>query len=161
MFFDKLDAFVVNENGTFAADGFGNEEGTRFGAGGGRVVETSGMELNEFHIGNGRAGPPTHGESVAGRRIRIGGIEVGFSATTGGENNARRGDGLDFVGLDFENVGPEDAVVGHRAKLAGGDEINGVVVFENGDVCSFAGSLDERGGDFASGGVFSVKDASV
>ncbi len=109
---DEGVAFFIDKDGAFASDGFGDEKGAGFGASGGGVVEAGGVELNEFHVGDGGSCAPGHGEAVAGGGVGVGGVEVGFAASSGGEDDAGCLDGHDFVGLGVEGVDAEDAVVG-------------------------------------------------
>jgi hypothetical protein len=60
----------------------------------------------------------------------------------------------------IEHVGSQHAVVG-ATKLALGDQVNDVVVFEQGNVRVLAGVLLQRCLDGASGGVGGVHDAPV
>lgn len=126
---DELVALLIDENRAFAADGFGDEKGAGFGAGGGGVVETGRVKLDELHVRDGGAGAPGHRKSVARRGVGVGGVEVSFSAAPGGENDTGRFDHADFVLFDIENIGAENAVIGDRAELARRDEIDGVVIF--------------------------------
>ncbi len=73
-------AFSVEELGAFAADGFGDEEG--FGVG---VIEAGGVELDEFHVADGEAGAPCHGDAVSCGDIGVGGVGIDFSETAGGQ----------------------------------------------------------------------------
>jgi hypothetical protein len=53
-------ALLVEEPGTFSADGFRDEERPCVG-----VVKAGGVELNELHVGDFRASPPGHGQAVS------------------------------------------------------------------------------------------------
>lgn len=88
VFLHEFVALFIAENTSLAADGLGNEEGACLGASGGGVEEAGGVELDEFHVGDGGAGAPCHGDAVSGGAIWVGGIEVDFAAATCGENDA-------------------------------------------------------------------------
>ena len=56
------------------------------------------MELVKFHICNPAAGPPGHGYTITGRRIRITGIQVNLASATTGEDYSG---GLEYLGMVF------------------------------------------------------------
>ena len=54
------------------------------------VVKAGRVELVELHIGDPAASAPGHGYAVAGRAVRITGIEVDFAGAAGGKNDKAR-----------------------------------------------------------------------
>ena len=74
------------------ADGFGDQERRRPG-----IVERRGMELDELHVGDRRAGPVRHRDAVARRDGRIGRVEIDLSQPAGGEHDDRREKRLDLA----------------------------------------------------------------
>src|SRR5438876_7021810 len=98
------------------------------------MVEAGGMELDEFHIGDGSAGAEGHGDAVAGRDVRVGGVEIDFAAAAGGQEGDRGGEGLDLAGGFVEHVSAETAVVASISESLTGEQVNGEVIFENLDV---------------------------
>ena len=133
MVFDELMSFRINELGSFAADGFRNKKGAGLRSSGTGVVEAGGVELDELHVGNGSPCAPSHSQPVAGRGIRVGRVEIGFSATTSGENDAVGAEDFNLLTSLIENVGTQHAVFGRRPELGGGDEVDGEMVFEEGE----------------------------
>ena len=158
---DEVFAFFVEEDGAFAADCFGDEEGACFGAGGAGVVEAGGVKLHELHVGNAGSNPPSHGDAVTGGGVGVGGVEVGFAAATTGEDDAVGAEDFDFAGGTDEDVGAEDAVFGDVSEFSGGEEVDREVFLEQGEVRGVASCFEKRGGDLVSGGVLGMKDAAL
>ena len=119
------------------------------------------MKLDELHVGNGRAGAPAERHAIAGGGVRIGGVEIDFAATAGGEDHAVGAEHPDLAGRFFQHIGAEHAVLGHRAEFAGGDEVDDEMILQQREVGSLAGRLDERARDLAAGGVLGMQDAAV
>ena len=76
------------QHAAFPAHGFGDEEGARFRAFRAGVEETGGMELHEFHVGDGGPRPPGHGYAVPRGGIIIGSVQIYAPAAAGGEQHA-------------------------------------------------------------------------
>ena len=119
------------------------------------------MKLNEFHVGDGSACAPGHGHSVASGGIRVGGIEVDFSATAGSQHDTVGAKDTDLAGFLFEGIDAQHAVIGYTAQFAGGDEFNGNVIREDGEAGSVASGFQKRGSDLMTGGVLGVEDAAL
>src|ERR1051326_1268439 len=75
----EFDAGNAFKDAAFAADSFADEE--RFGA---RMIEASGMELDEFHVGDGCAGAISHRHAITSGNVRIGRVKIDLAATPGG-----------------------------------------------------------------------------
>jgi hypothetical protein len=122
------------------------------------------MELDEFEVGNGRAGPVGHGHAVAGGDVGIGGVEIDLAAAAGGQKHQAGGEGFHLAGLlvkDISAQAPDGAGIEQLAHFLGGDQINGDVVFKNLDV-GLGGDGGEQGPlDFAAGHVLGVEDAAL
>ncbi len=82
VFVHELHAIAILQNAALATDGFADQE--RFGF---RVIKARGMELDEFHVGDARSGSIGHGHAVAGGDIRVGRVEINFSATARGQQD--------------------------------------------------------------------------
>ena len=80
-------AQIVDQNGTFAAQGFGGEW-RRIGTGG----DGGGVELDKFRIGNDGAGPGSHAHGVAAHAWRIGGHSIEPTQATGGQYSSAGAD---------------------------------------------------------------------
>ena len=128
-----------------AAYCFADEE--RFGV---RMVEARRVKLDELHVGDAAAGAPAHGDAIAGRRVRIGGIEIHLSGAAGGEHGAVRGNGPDLARRLVQHVGPvaaAGATMGRprAAQFHAGDEIDGDMMFEHRDIRMGACLFAQRG----------------
>ncbi len=89
-------AVFIHENPAFAPHCFGNEE--IFGLG---VVQTGGVKLDEFHVGNVGPGPVGDGHPVAGGDIRVAGIEIDLAGATGGQQDDGGNEGVDLTGVRY------------------------------------------------------------
>lgn len=119
-------AVDIAQDAAFAADGFADEKGFGFG-----MVEASGMELDELHVGDGGTGAIGHGDSVAGRDVGVGGIEVDFAAASGGEEDDGGEEGGDGIGIAVEGVGTEATILAWAAEFVTGDEVDREMIFED------------------------------
>jgi hypothetical protein len=151
--FNASDAF---QNATFAADGFADEKGFCS-----RMVEAGGMKLDELHVCDGSARAIGHGNTVAGGDIRVGGIEIDFSATARRQEGDRRRERFNFAGSIIEYINAEATVVAHVAEFLAGDEIDGEMIFVNFDVGPFGNRGEEGTLDFAAGDVFGVENSTA
>src|SRR5690349_4870548 len=97
------------------------------------MVEAGGMELDEFHVGDGCARAPCHGHTVTRRDRRIGGKLINASAAAGGKDDPVRTKGDDLAGLLVQHVKSEATVLRGISKLSRGDEIDGKVFLEKRD----------------------------
>src|ERR1041385_3839 len=98
------------------------------------MIKRGGMELNEFHVRDGCARAISHRHAVASGDVRIGCIEINFSATAGGEQEIAARKGFDLPGVAVEHVSPEAAIHAGEPEFLAGDQIDGKVVFENLDL---------------------------
>ena len=122
----RHEAFAVGQQqqAAFAAHRFGDQERFRV-----RVKQAGRMELIELHVRDATAGAPRHRDAVAGRAVRIAGIEVHLARAAGCENHARRLEHFDVIGLLVVDVGA-DAAIRRAAELGGGDQVDGDVIRE-------------------------------
>ena len=145
---------------TFAANGLGDQK--TFGLG---VVQAGGVELHEFHVGHPAAGPPGHGDAVAGGHIRIGRIQVDLGGAAGGQHHGSGQNDVGFAGLDIVHIGAAAALffaflpVGAVVLLQ--DQVHGHPIFEAGHVVFFTHLADQGAGDGLAGGVGGMNDAAV
>jgi hypothetical protein len=82
--------FFVQKDSPFAPYGFGDQKVL-----GQRMVQGSGVELDEFHVGHFNARPKAHGNAVPGGNVRVAGIAVHFAGTTGTKDGNSRQEGED------------------------------------------------------------------
>ena len=126
------------QQAAFAAHGLGDQEGLGL-----RVVEAGRVELDEFHVGDPAAGPPGHGDAVAGRGVRARRVEVDLARAARGDQGVRRADG-DHLALGVvQGVGAVAAVF-RQPQFFAGDQVDGDVVFEHRDVGMLADDVGQR-----------------
>lgn len=68
---------------------------------------------------------------------------------------------MNVFGARFEDVSAENTVVGDGTEFTGRDEIDGVVILQQGNVGSIFDGFNEGGGNFTTGGVLGVEDAAL
>ncbi len=68
------------------------------------------MELDEFHVGHAATGSPGHGHAVAGADVWVGGVQVHFAGTAGGQHGVLRGDGNHFACGFIQHVSAQTSV---------------------------------------------------
>ena len=91
------------------------------------------MKLHEFHVGNTAAGPPAHGDAVAGGSVRIGGVQIDLARAAGGQHGILRRHGQHMVALFVQDVCAITAVF-RLADFSPGNQIHRNVLFKDGDV---------------------------
>ena len=87
------------EVGALAAQRLGDEE-TAFL----RVVEASGMELDELHVADTAARAPGHRDAVAGGGLGVAGVAVDLAHAACGQHHGAGGQGLDAAAVHVERV---------------------------------------------------------
>ena len=160
VFVHELLAVGQPQDGPEAAHGFGDQEvGLLAG-----VVERRGVELDEFHVLGHRLGAVAHGDAVARGDHGVRGRGVDVAAAARGHDGEFRKHGLDLVGVEIQDVGPER---GQSARVARDEfaqmvlrqQVDGEVAFENRDVRMLPHRLHERPFDLGSREVLVVEDA--
>jgi hypothetical protein len=141
---------------TFAAQRFGDQEGTGL-----RVVETGRVKLHELHVRDPTPGAPGHGDAVASGHIRVAGIEVDLVRASGRQDDEACEIGLDLSGAEIQDVGAETAMVSFVVKVLRGDEVDGDVLLEQGDVRLGPHLCLEGRGDRLSGRISGMDHASM
>ena len=124
------------------------------------MVEAGRVKLDELHVGNGRAGAVRHRDPIAGGDVGIRRVEINLAAATGGQRDPWRSERLYLPGLVVQRVNPGTAVVLRLARLGRGDEVDGEVILEHGDIFVCADCGQQRAFDLAAGDVFGVQDAA-
>jgi RNA polymerase sigma-70 factor, ECF subfamily len=125
-----------------------------------RVVQAGWVELHEFHVGHTAPGPPSHRDAVPRRAIRIARVQIGLAGTTGGQydmTGCNRAHGPVPYIQDISTQGP----VGVMAQFRGGHQVDGHVVFQNGDPGRLTDLGLQRGLYGPSGGIRSMSHAPV
>ena len=99
----RHEVFAVGkgELSALAAHGFGNEKGSGLG-----MIETGGVKLDEFHVGDPTTGPPGHGDAVSGGDIGIAGVKVCLAGAAGGQDYRPSAERIDVSRLTIEDVCP-------------------------------------------------------
>ena len=95
------------------------------------MIEARGVKLHELHVRDSAACAISHRDTVPRGDVRIGGVEVNFAATTGGEQRHGSGEGFHFCGGFIQNVNSQASVIADISQLLGRDEVNGEMIFEN------------------------------
>eukprot|EP01022_Parablepharisma_sp_SALTPOND_P004214 TRINITY_DN118_c5_g1_i1.p1 TRINITY_DN118_c5_g1~~TRINITY_DN118_c5_g1_i1.p1 ORF type:complete len:1641 (+),score=478.48 TRINITY_DN118_c5_g1_i1:3715-8637(+) len=144
------------EQGAFAAQGFADQEGLGIG-----VVQAGRMELDEFHVCHAAAGTPGHGDTVAGGRIGVGGVQVDLAGAAGGQHGTRRRNGQHAAAAGVLHMDPLAARLGLGVLLAGMDQVDGAVMFQQGDIGVGAHALFQRDLHRMAGGIGGVDDAAL
>ncbi len=95
------------------------------------MEQGGGVELHEFHVGDGGPGPVGHGNAVAGGHVRVAGVQVDLAGAAAGQQGDLGGEGHDRIVVDVQDVGAQAAVLLKLAAfdLGGGDQVDGDVVF--------------------------------
>ena len=147
---------AVQEDRPLAADRLGDEE--RLGE---RVVETGGVELDEFHVGDRRPGAVRQRDSVSRGDIGVARVQVHLSRTPGGEYRHVRHEGVDRAGRPVEHIGAEHLVdprVVEGGELLPRYEVDRRVVLVDPDPGVLPGAEEERPFHLAPRQVLRVED---
>src|SRR5258707_8123206 len=118
------------------------------------------MELDEFHVSHGCAGPVGHSYAVARGDVRVGRVKIDFAATARGEQCDRGGKRLDLPGSVIKDVNAQAARIAGMAEFLAGDQIDRKVIFEDLDVWPFSNGGQQSALDFSAPDIFGVKDAA-
>ena len=147
-------AVVQGQHAALAAHRLGNQEGLGL-----RMVQAGGMELNELHVGDAAAGPPSHGDAVPGGAVWVAGVEIDFAGPAGGENHEAGLENLHMAAAAVQHISA-GAAVAVAPQLAQVDEVDGDAVIEKlypGMVQRFLGQLGDHR---LAGGVRHMQDAA-
>jgi hypothetical protein len=146
-------ALAVPQDAALAAQRLGDEEALRR-----RVIEAGGVELEELEVRHRRAGAPGHGQPVAGRHVRVRGVEVRLARAAGGEHGDARGEGGDLPRRAVEHVGAERPVGPGDAGLRRGEQVDADLLLHDADAALVA-RFEQGALHLAAGGVLGVGDA--
>src|SRR5437868_4037261 len=124
------------------------------------VFQAGPMKLNELHICNRRSRAIRHGNSIAGRNVRVSRVEIHLSATSGREQSDWRGEGLDLPADLIQHVSPQTSVIQTVSELLTGEQVYAEVVFENFNVRLGGNGGEESALDFTPGYVLRVEDSA-
>ena len=144
------------ENCAFAAQRFRDEKRTD-----GRMIEHRRVELDELHIGDFCSGPVAHCHAGTTGDIRVAGIKINLSSSAAGDGGGGSESGENLSGFGIENVGAETAVGAGDGKPCAYNEIDGDMVFKNGDVGAVFHAFNHYPFQFGSGDVAGVKHAAL
>ncbi len=147
----ELGAVQILEDSTFAADGLADEERAALG-----IIKTGGMELDEFHVGNGCARAPRHRQTIAGRDIGIGRVKIDLAAAASGQNDVFSLESRDLVGIRVQSVNADTAFLVRRQ-----DQVNGEMMLEKLDILLPRSRVQQGSFDLMAGDVASMKDAAL
>jgi len=125
-----------------------------------RVIQTGGVELDEFHVGHPAASAPGHGNSVTRGGVRVAGVQINLADAAGGQYGMAGTDSDNLIAGDVEHIGTKAAVLG-LAELGGGNQVDCNVLLEHGDVWMFAHQVRQRSLHGAAGGIRCMQDAAL
>ncbi len=115
------------------------------------------VKLDELHIGDPATGPPGHGDAVAGRDVRVAGIQVDLARATGGQHHAAGRHRDDVASGNIQQIGTVASPLYPAAVLVvGGDQIDRDVVLEYPDIGVAIELADKRRLDRLPGGIGGV-----
>ena len=160
-FAGEILALGIDQHAALAAHRLADEERARLRPGGRGIVKTGGVELDELHVGDRCAGTPAKRHSITGGGVGIGCVEIDLAAAAGGKDHAVRAEHAHLTGFFLEHIGPQRAVLGHRAELGSGDHIDHEMIFQDGDAGRLARGLDEATGNLPTGGILGMQDPPV
>jgi hypothetical protein len=123
--------------GALATQRLGDQERLRF-----RMEEAGRMELVELQVRDPAAGAPRHGDAVAGRSVRVAGVEVDLARPAARQHHAASAECRHLVGGAVEDVGAVTAARTHTIDTA--DQVDGDVPFEQVDTWVGAGVREQR-----------------
>src|ERR1700740_3578002 len=92
------------------------------------------MKLNEFHVGDRCSRSPCHRDAVAGGDVWVGRVQINLAAATGGENHTIAPPRFYGACSFIQNVDANHSIFRGETELPRGDEIDGHMVWEHGDV---------------------------
>ena len=118
------------------------------------------MELDEFHVRDAAARAPRHCDTVAGRGVGVRRVEIDFARAARREDGVRRLNGDSPAGIQIERVKSVAAMAGQPETIRR-DQIDRVMIFENGNVGMVAHTFAERRDDRVAGRVRRVDDPAV
>ncbi len=145
-----------DQDAAFAAYSLGDEEGLGVG-----MIETGWMELDELHVGDTAAGTPAHGDTIAGGYIGIAGVEIDLVGAAGGQHDTMGADGFHPVFFQVQKVGAV-ATPGLLPLVPGGAyEVDGNVVFQQGDIGLLSCPVFQAQFHHATGGIGRMDDPAV
>src|SRR5205085_3929039 len=106
-------------------------------------------------------GTPGYSNTLTGRYILIGSVEINISATAGREHDPIRSNRL-YLAADFvENINTETTILRREADLGRRDQINRHVIFQKIDMRLPPQFVQQCVLDFLSGHILHVQDASL
>ena len=125
------------------------------------MKQTGWMKLDELHVRDHRAGAPRHGYAVPGRDVRIGRVQINFSATAGREHDPVRANRFHCARFFVQNVHAQTTIFGREAELARRDQVHRHVVLQKIDMRLSIQFAQQRVLDFLASNVPHVQHASL
>jgi len=87
------------------------------------MIEASGVELDELHIGHPNTGAVPYGDTVPGGDIRIAGITINLTGTSCAKNGNFAQEGNDPVVFYIKDIGPPAGLLCLRINNAALDQL--------------------------------------
>ena len=125
-----------------------------------RVIEASGVELDELHIRHFATGTPAHGDTIAGGDIGVGGVEIDLTraaARQHGEVGSQR----HHVAIKLIQGVQAIATAAGLVEFRIGDEVDRDVLFQQGDIGVGFDALHQGSLYRVSGGVRGVNHPAL
>ena len=97
-----------------------------------RVVQTSGVKLDELHIAHTTSRPPGRSNTVSRGGVWIGRVKIDFPCSTGSQNRVRRTKGEYFPAVHIQHISPM-AMVSWPFEMPISNDIHQHVVLKNTD----------------------------
>src|ERR1700676_2854999 len=124
------------------------------------MEQASRMELDEFHVRHAATGSPRHRYAIAGRCIRVRGVQIHLARAAGRKHGMRCLDSDGTPAREIERIKPMTAMPGQAEPLRR-DQVDGVMIFEDRDVRMIAHALVERGDHGMPGCIGGVNNSST
>ena len=123
------------------------------------------MELEKLHIGDFGSGPVSHRNAIAGRRIRIGCVEINLARATGRHKSDPPDHRLHLLCAVVQYIESQRLVIGTSRlnfffKPGSGDEVDSHVVLKNLDIVLGMNRLNEGAFNLPTGEVVRVQNAA-
>ena len=118
------------------------------------------MKLEELHVRHTGPGSVGHRDAIAGRDVRVTGVEVDLARTTGGHEGDLRAVAIDLTRIRIQDIRAECPVRPGQPRSPTGQQVDGHSIFEQLDIGVGPGAGQESALDLAAGGIPVVEHAA-
>ena len=124
------------------------------------MVERCRVKLDELHIGNFSASTVSHGNTVSRGNVRIGGVGINMTKPARGKHGDFCNDFFRLLLLRIKHISTVTVyIVCFYNKMMFCKQLNGIVVFKQGDVWMVVNTCKQRTLHFTSGNILRVHNA--